>query len=186
MNLFRVNFSELYERHLCRHSQFGINVLHIVAVLGIYLCLYAIVQHILGIDWPLFAIAGVHVALLALNLPFRVLAVTASFLGAAIALVIWLPPLPIWVYILAIYPLYKIQAWSHRIYRVELDMTEFNKKYKKGCLLFILLSIYEVPILLNYLLFDKEHGLARVSLKGKENQLARSNDVSVEGSPQCF
>ena len=28
MGLFRVEFGELYARHLCRHSQFGINVAH--------------------------------------------------------------------------------------------------------------------------------------------------------------
>lgn len=185
MNLFRVNFSELYERHLYRHSQFGINVVHIVVVMGIYYCLYAIVQMLFGIDWPLFVMAGVHLALLALNLPLRVLLVTALFLAAVIALIIFLPALPIWVYALAIYPFYKIQAWSHKIYNVELDMTEFNKKYSKGMLLFVLLSIYEVPILLNYLLFDRNHGLARFSLIRRENRVNPINDSTVEGTPQC-
>jgi len=48
---------------------------------------------------------------------------------------------------------YKIQAWSHRFYTVESDMTEFNKKYVKGSILFVVLLIYEVPIVLNFLLF---------------------------------
>ena len=35
MNIFRVNFQELYRRHLCRHSQFGLNIWHLIAVAGI-------------------------------------------------------------------------------------------------------------------------------------------------------
>ena len=42
MNPFRVNFQELYARHLCRHSQYGINVIHVAAVFGIYLALAGI------------------------------------------------------------------------------------------------------------------------------------------------
>ena len=42
MNILRINFDELYRRHLCRHSEFGINVLHIVSVWGVYLSLLAV------------------------------------------------------------------------------------------------------------------------------------------------
>jgi hypothetical protein len=35
-------------------------------------------------------------------------------------------------------------------------MTEFDKKYWKGATLFILLSLYELPILLNYLCFGRK------------------------------
>ncbi len=31
-------------------------------------------------------------------------------------------------------------------------MTEFNKKYTKGFVLFVVLLLFEVPLLLNYLL----------------------------------
>ena len=157
MNLFKVNFSELYDRHLCRHSQFGLNVFHILAVLGIYLCLYSVVYRLVGIEWPLLGIAGVHLAILALNLPLRVLGSTVAFLAIVIVLVVSLPTLPAWAYALAIYPFYKIQAWSHMVYNVERDMTDFNKKYRKGFVLFVLLSVYEVPILLKYLVFDKNN-----------------------------
>lgn len=158
MNLFKVNFSELYDRHLCRHSQFGINVIHILAVLGIYLCLYGIVYRLVGSEWPLLGAAGIHLAVLAFNVPLRVLGFTAAFLAVVLALVLSLPPLPSWSYALAIYPFYKIQAWSHKVYNAARDMTEFNEKYRKGFVLFVLLSVYEVPILLNYLVFDKNNG----------------------------
>ena len=39
MNILRINFDELYQRHLCRHGQFGINVWHIIAVYGVYFSL---------------------------------------------------------------------------------------------------------------------------------------------------
>ena len=60
-------------------------------------------------------------------------------------------------YVLAVPLLYKVQAWSHKVYNVARDMTEFNTKYKKGFALFVLLSIYEMPLLLNYLVFDKNN-----------------------------
>ena len=154
MNPLKANFSELYERHLCRHAQFGINIIHILAVLGIYVCLYGIGYGIVGVGWPLFAVAGVHSAILAFNVPLKVLSSTVLFLAAVIVLVVSLPLAPLWVYVLPIYPFYKIQVWSHKVYHEERDMTEYNKKYRKGFLLFVLLSLYEVPILLNYLAFD--------------------------------
>lgn len=45
---------------------------------------------------------------------------------------------------------YKLQAWSHRVYTLETDMTEFNQKYRKGSVLFVVLLLYEVPIIMNY------------------------------------
>jgi hypothetical protein len=35
-------------------------------------------------------------------------------------------------------------------------MTEFNAKYPKGRLLFVVLLVYDLPILLNYLVFDTQ------------------------------
>jgi hypothetical protein len=159
MNLVKANFPELYERHLCRHSQFGINVIHILAVAGIYLALYGIVHRLTGLDWLVFAIAGAHLLLVAWSLPFRVLLGMVAFLALFFALFFALTPLdiPVWAYLLSIPVFYKIQAWSHKVYHVEKDMTEFNKKYQKGFGLFVLLSVYELPILLNYLVFDKKN-----------------------------
>ncbi len=36
MSLVRVEFQELYARHLCRHSQLGINMAHLVALFGVW------------------------------------------------------------------------------------------------------------------------------------------------------
>jgi len=185
MNPLKVNFPELYDRHLCRHSQFGINVIHILAVLGIYFCLYAIVYRLTGLTWPLLAAAGVHLAILALNLPLRVLGGTLAFLAVVVALVIALPTLPAWAYALAIYPFYKIQAWSHKVYNVERDMTEFNKKYQKGFALFLLLSIYEVPILLNYLVFDKNNWPVWSSPASRESESVQPGSTASGQAPQC-
>jgi hypothetical protein len=69
---------------------------------------------------------------------------------------LWLPALPAWFCLALIVLSHVIQNWSHRIYDKESDMTEFNKRYKKGPVLFILLALYELPILLNYLAFDQE------------------------------
>jgi hypothetical protein len=178
MSLFKVNFGELYQRHLCRHSEFGINVMHIVAVFAIYLCLYALVYCLAGVAWPLVGIAALHLTILARNLPVKVLMATGVFLAIVIALVVWVPLLPAWAYALAIYPLYKVQAWSHRIYTLERDMTEFNKKYRKGFGLFVLLSIYEVPILLYYLVFDSANWPARLRPSRGESQAAQLCEVA--------
>ncbi len=36
-------------------------------------------------------------------------------------------------------------------------MTEFNRKYTKGYVLFVVLLIFEVPLVLNYLIFDRKN-----------------------------
>lgn len=175
MNILSVNFQELYERHLCRHSQFGINVIHLAALVGTYLSLYGIAYGLLqllgyvlaggGIPYDpveskgvLVAIAIPYLMVLAPNIPGRVFLVTVVFLGLFFGAFFALPQLPtwaIWVYPVGIIIFYKIQAWSHKIYNKETDMTGFDKKYHKGFNLFILLSIYELPIQLNYLVWGK-------------------------------
>ena len=37
------------------------------------------------------------------------------------------------------------------------DMTDYNKRFPKGFVLFVVLLINEVPICLNYLLFDRKN-----------------------------
>lgn len=157
MNPFNVNFQELYQRHLCRHSQYGINVIHVAAVFGIYLALAGIICSLVESEWPLLGIIIPYLAIVAFNVPVRVLLGNVLFMALFFEVFMLLPRLPWWSYILAIPMLYKIQAWSHKVYNVEQDMTEFNKKYKKGFALFVLLSIYEMPLLLNYLVFDKNN-----------------------------
>ena len=156
MNVLSVNFQELYDRHLCRHSQFGINVIHLASVIGTYLALYGILYGLVSSAWVLVALAAVYLTILAFNIPIRVLLVNATFLGLFFAAFFALPSLPWWWYIIGIVVFYKIQAWSHKVYSKERDMTDFNKKYPKGFALFILLSIYELPILLYYLFFGKK------------------------------
>jgi hypothetical protein len=149
------NFQELYRRHLCRHSQLGINVAHLACMVGTYLALYGILYVLFGSGWVLLSLAAAYLAVLAFNVPVRVWLVNAAFLGLFFAAFFVLPPLPWWAYLVAVIAFYKLQAWSHKLFPKEQDMTEFNKKYPKGFALFILLSVYELPILLNYLFFGK-------------------------------
>jgi hypothetical protein len=156
MNILRVDFPELYRRHLCRHSQFGINVAHVVSVLGTYLSLCGLVYALVPSPWPMVAIVVPYLAILAFNIPFRVFLVNALFLVLIFATFLVLPPLPIWTYPIGVLLFYELQLVSHKVYTRETDMTEFNQKYPKGFVLKVLLSIYELPILLNYLFFGKK------------------------------
>jgi len=156
MSLFSVEFSELYARHLCRHSQFGINVAHLAAVFGTWFALYGIVYGLGAGPWGLAALAAGYLVVIAFHVPFRVLAATVVVVGLLLAAICALPELPLWAYVLMIPVWYKVQAWSHKIWNVERDMTEFNAKYRKGRLLFVVLLIYDLPILLNYLVYDEK------------------------------
>jgi hypothetical protein len=158
MRLIIVEFEELYARHLCRHSQLGVNIAHLLALFAIWYAVYGLLFWATGSTVVLGALALAYLAALAPNVPARILAATAAFLGLVLAAVLLLPSLPFWVYCILIPVFYKLQAWSHRIWDVEMDMTEFNKKYKKGRTLFIVLLLYEVPIVLNYLLFAAVRG----------------------------
>ena len=155
MNIFKIHFAELYERHLCRHSQFGINVVHIAMVFGIYFALAGILSWIVGSDWLLLCLIVSHLILVAFNVPVRVFLSCVLLMFAFFASFVSIPKAPLWFNILAIPVLYKVQAWSHLVYPASSDMTEFNKLYRKGFVLFVLLSIYELPLLLNYFVFDQ-------------------------------
>ena len=166
MSLLRVDFQELYARHLCRHSQFGINVAHLVALFGTWFGVYGIVYWQVRAAWPAVAhlaegvavtMAAGYVAALALTgTPARVLAVTVPFLALFLAALFWLPELPVWVYLVLIPGFYELQSLSHKVFTAESDMTEFNKKYPKGRVLFVILLFYEVPVVLNYLVFGRK------------------------------
>ncbi|MCI0683559.1 MAG: hypothetical protein L0Y71_15755 [Gemmataceae bacterium] len=153
MQLWIVEFHELYARHLCRHSQLGINVIHLAALFAVWYAVYGLLFWLTGIEWTLAVPALAYLAVLAPNLPLRVLAATAVYLGLILAAVLLLPQPPFWVYLIMIPVFYKVQSWSHKFYTVETDMTEFNAKYTKGSVLFVVLLWYEVPIVLNHLLF---------------------------------
>lgn len=161
-SLWSANFAELFSRHLCRHGEFGINVLHLIAVYGIYLSVYALVSTVISLTGPelnwrirsaiLFAASGPYLILMFRNLSGVVLLlVVVSILslcvfGTLVSVVPW------WLHLLLIPAWHRVQLWSHRIYRREKDMTLFAEKYPKGMKLFVLLSVYELPILLNFFL----------------------------------
>jgi hypothetical protein len=155
MNPLHIDFQELYRRHLCRHSQFGINVLHLIGVAGIYVALYAIAFALPGSVWIIGIGLGTYFGLLAFNIPLRLLLANICFIALLLALYLALPQMSVWVYVITIFVWHRFQIWNHKIYGKHHDMDEFEGKYQKGPQLFALLSIYELPILLNYLVFDR-------------------------------
>jgi hypothetical protein len=161
MSLVHIEFQELYERHLCRHSQYGINVIHLLALFGTWFGVYAFLYWLIGTEWVPIALAGTYLAVMLPNLPLRVSAATAAFLGLFLAAVFWLPELPLWAYLPMIPVCYELQSLSHKVFTVERDMTEFNRKYAKGSVLFVILLFYEVALVLNYLVFDPKHWTSR-------------------------
>src|SRR5262249_33456659 len=86
LNLWRVNFQELYERHLCRHSQYGLNVAHLATVVGCYLGLFALALWLVESPWIVAAIPLPYLGVLAFNIPWRVLLATMVFVAAFLAL----------------------------------------------------------------------------------------------------
>jgi hypothetical protein len=165
LSLLRVDFPDLYARHLCRHSQFGINVAHLAALVGVWYGVYGIALWIarqfedysqVPVEWLAVVLAAGYLALVALNAPARVCVVTALFLVPFVAAVVFLPPLPVWAYAVMVPVFYELQSLSHKVWTAAADMTEFNKRFPKGQVLFLVLLIYEVPLVLNYLLFDRK------------------------------
>jgi hypothetical protein len=156
LTLWRVDFADLYARHLCRHSQFGINVAHLAALFVLWYGVYSIIYVLVGWVWLPVALATAYLVLVAVNAPLRVCLATAAFLALFVAAVLELPELPIWVYVLLIPVCYKLQSWSHKLFTAAADMTEFDKRYRKGLVLTVVLLVYEVPMVLNYLLFDRK------------------------------
>jgi hypothetical protein len=165
LSLRHVNFDELYARHLGRHSQFGINVAHLAALYGLwfgaYATIYQAVLHAnLAAGWlVIVALAVTYLALVAINSPKHVTLVTAIFLACFVASVLALPRLSNWwslAFFAMVPTFYKLQSWSHKIWTVAADMTEFNRQFPPGRTLSSILLIYEVPICLNYLIFRRQ------------------------------
>ena len=161
MNPWKADFDELYRRHLCRHSQFGLNVAHLIAVGGAYLALFGIALAIPGGKWLVGGVLCLYGTTLAFNLPFQLWLVNAFFVGALLALffgvpaAIGMPQLSVWVHVILLLFWHRCQVWQHRYYRDSTDMNEFVIKYPKGPALFVLLAVYELPILLQYLVFQR-------------------------------
>jgi hypothetical protein len=164
LSLLRTDFQGLYTRHLGRHSQWGINVNHLLALYLLWFGIYATIGQgvrLLGVpSWPVVVtLAVAYLAMVSVNAPPRVLLVTAAFLAVFVASVLALPLLPGWSVpaLLVLVPLgYKIQAWGHRVWTAAADMSEFNKRFPPGRDLNLVLLFYEVPICLNYLVFRRE------------------------------
>jgi hypothetical protein len=156
MSMLRVDFVELYARHLYRHSQFGINIVHLASLFGTWFGVYGLVYALIHLEWLPALLAGVYWMLIALNAPVRVSLASAVFLALFVAAVLWVPELPIWLYLVMIPLFYEVQSLSHKVWTAETDMTEINRKYPKGFVLFVVLLINEVPMVLNYLLFDRK------------------------------
>lgn len=156
MNLFRIDFGELYQRHLCRHSEFGLNVLHLVAVAGIYLSLFGIAFALPGATWIVAAALTAYTLVLARNIPFALLLLNIASIALLLLTYRLLPPISVWIYVALIVVWHRFQVWQHRIYRRHSDMRSFESRYKKGPRLAVLLAVYELPILLNFLIFDRK------------------------------
>lgn len=161
MNLFRINFHQLYRRHLCRHGHFGINILHLIAVAGIYIPIFALTDSLLelwGIEnrfAVLVLLATPWFAIVAFNVPLKVSIVTAVAVALLLAMYSALPTLPAWLWVLLILAMHRFQQFSHRVYHMDKDMSEFETIYPKGFRRFVLLLVYELPILMNYLMFGR-------------------------------
>jgi hypothetical protein len=165
LSLLHVDFDGLYARHLGRHSQFGINVAHLVSLyglwFGVYAALYQVVLH-LGVPsgWLLIvALAATYLGIVAVNAPFHVDLATAGFLAIFVASVLALPKLPAWTilpFLLMAPAFYKLQSWNHKIWPIANDMTEHNRRFPPGRTLTWILLLYEVPICLYYLLFHRQ------------------------------
>src|SRR6516165_9645055 len=102
MRLLVVEFDELYARHLCRHSQAGINVIHLIALAAIWYSVYGLLYWLFEIDCLLAIPAGIYLAALAPNVPLRVLLATTIFLAVILAAVLFIPQPPFWCYLIII------------------------------------------------------------------------------------
>lgn len=167
MNPFRINFEQLYRRHLCRHGHFGINVLHLLAVAGIYLAVFGVADHILQAltnaddRWPILALLTMPWFItVACNVPVRVTFTTGAFVALLLSLFMALPAIPVWAWVLLILALHRFQQFSHRIYPQSHNMSEYETTYPKGFARFALLLFYELPILLNYLVYGSRDWVA--------------------------
>jgi hypothetical protein len=123
-------------------------------------CLASWPARLVGVPWLPLVLLVPYLVVLALNVPARVLAACVAFAALFAAGFLLLPPLPLWLPpvlgpILLVLS-HQVQNWSHRLWDRAKDMTEFNRKYRKGPALFFLLLLYELPILLNYLLFGRK------------------------------
>jgi len=165
MNILRVDFQELYQRHLCRHGQFGINLWHVIAVYGVYFSIYSLVTLLIRMLLPtstpteqgllLFLLSLPYLVILVRNIPASVMWLTLVSAAVLIISAVLLPSTPFWLHLILIPAWHRVQLISHRRYTLHRDMSHFDAKYRKGRTLFLLLAVYELPILLHYLVFGR-------------------------------
>src|SRR5262249_27417681 len=90
MKMVRINFPDLYQRPVCRHSQYGINVIHLATVIGSYLALFWIADWSIAWcpvsetdrRWLLLAIPVPYFVVLAINVSARLLTACLLFVAA--------------------------------------------------------------------------------------------------------
>ena len=165
ISILRINFDELYRRHLCRHSQFGLNVQHLIAVYGIYYSIYSLaailIRHLMpqlnaatqAVTLAVLSIPDIGV--LAANIPVTLLPAIVVSIALLIAGSVMQTTIPLCLHIVLIVMWHRFQLWSHKRYTLHRDMSEFECRYKKGGYLFLLLAVYELPILLHYFLVGR-------------------------------
>ena len=161
VSILKIDFAEVYRRHLGRHSQLGINVLHLIAVYGVYFSVFSAAaagvsllfpeQSFIGRAMTLFVLSMPWLGVLAANVPLRplVLSILSSVILSAAAAVC---PIPWWLALLLLPAWHQLQQISHRWYTVSRDMSGYQQRYPKGARLVVMLAVFELPILLNYFL----------------------------------
>jgi hypothetical protein len=163
MNPLHADFDELYRRHLCRHSQWGINALHLAAVIGVYFSLIGILRAAPGGHVLTVALLIVYLATLMRNVPGPTWWAACATIAGVLLLSLASPTLPVWGHATLILGWHRFQIWNHRMYDLGYDMSEFADKYPKGPALFLLLSVYELPVLLYFLLFDRGAAISQIA-----------------------
>lgn len=165
LSLLHVDFEGLYTRHLGRHSQFGVNANHLMALYLLWFGIYSFVTQgarYLGLPSPWSVPVGLAVAYLAvvgLHSPTRVILATAAFLTLFVASVLAVPAVSGWAIplFLVLIPIgYKIQSWGHKVWTAAADMSDFNRRFPPGRNLNLVLLFYEIPICLNYLAYRRK------------------------------
>lgn len=161
LRILSINFDEVYQRHLGRHSEFGINVLHLIAVYGVYFSVFSLARVGVSAGLPQLSSPELTVLLFGLSVPWLLILLWNVRMGALLLSVLSavllsfaaaLLPLPLWLAIPLLPAWHQLQQLSHRWYTAHRDMSGFAAGYPKGPKLVIMLAVFELPILLHYFL----------------------------------
>jgi hypothetical protein len=160
LRILSINFDEVYQRHLGRHSQFGINVLHLIAVYGVYFSVFSIARAAVSAGLPQLSTPERTVLLFGLSVPWLAVLMWNVRTGPLL-LSAAVQPLPLWLAIVSLPAWHQLQQLSHRWYTEHRDMSRFAAGYPKGARLVIMLAVFELPILLQYFLAGDRDAEAR-------------------------